>query len=207
MSVTNAQAHWESVYGAKAANQVSWFRPHLETSLSFIEMAAPCRFSRIIDIGGGESTLVDDLLARGYSNVTVLDISRTALEVTKVRLGEAANRVEWLVGDITAADFSESAYDIWHDRAVFHFLTTAADRAAYVERVKKSMKVGGSVIIGTFGPEGPTICSGLSVQRYSAEALHGEFGRRFRLVDSRNELHETPNGNIQQFLYCYCVVE
>jgi SAM-dependent methyltransferase len=203
----DAELHWEKVYNTKAPNEVSWFRPHLETSLSFIERSATSRSARIIDVGGGESTLVDDLLARGYANLTVLDISQTAIEVTKARLGELADCVEWIVADVTSADFPANAYDIWHDRAVFHFLTTASDRAAYVERVRKSVKPGGHVIIGTFGPEGPMKCSGLNVQRYDADSLHGEFGRRFRLIDSLRELHQTPLGTTQQFLYCFCVVE
>ena len=207
MDLMNTQIHWENVYGTKAPDQVSWFRPHLETSLSFIERSAPSRSARLIDVGGGESTLVDDLLTRGYGNLTVLDISQTAIDVTKARLGAIADRVEWLVADVTATDLPANAYDIWHDRAVFHFLTTAPARAAYVERVKKSVKPGGHVIIGTFGPEGPTKCSGLNVQRYDADSLHGEFGLRFRLIDSIKELHQTPFGTTQQFLYCFCVVE
>lgn len=203
----NTQAHWEAIYGTKAPDQVSWFRPHLETSLSFIEGAAPDRMSRIIDIGGGESTLVDDLLAKGYGMLSVLDISSNALEVTKTRLGELADDVEWIVADVTRLDFPPDSYDVWHDRAVFHFLTVAADRAAYVESVRKSVKAGGHVIIGAFGPEGPSKCSGLDVQRYTPELLHGEFGRRFRLIDSVKEMHETPFGTKQQFLYCFCLVE
>ena len=203
----NTQMHWENVYGTKAPDQVSWFRPHLETSLSFIERSAPARSARIIDVGGGESTLVDDLLARGYGNLAVLDISQTAIDVTKARLGLLSDRVEWLVADVTTAALPINSCDIWHDRAVFHFLTSALDRAAYIERVKKSVRPGGHVIIGTFGPEGPTKCSGLDVQRYDADSLHGEFGRRFRLIESVNELHETPFGSTQQFLYCFCVIE
>jgi SAM-dependent methyltransferase len=202
-----AQAHWETVYGTKAPEELSWFRPHLETSLSFIERAAPDRTSRIIDVGGGESTLVDDLLAHGYRNLTNLDISRTAIDVTRARLGVLADSVEWLVADITTTDLPANAYDVWHDRAVFHFLTDAAERRAYVERVSKSVKRGGHAIVGTFGPDGPTKCSGLDVRRYDAESLHGEFGKNFRLIDSLKELHQTPFGTIQQFLYCFCVVE
>jgi SAM-dependent methyltransferase len=203
----NAEMHWENVYGTKAPDQVSWFRPHLETSLSFIDRSSADRATRIIDVGGGESTLVDDLLARGYANLSVLDISKIAIEVTKVRLGGLADRVTWLVADVTSTDIPAGTYDIWHDRAVFNFLTRAADRAAYVENVRTSVKPGGHVIIGTFGLEGPAKCSGLDVQRYDSDSLHGEFGTHFRLIDSKQELHHTPFGTTQQFLYCFCVVE
>jgi ubiquinone/menaquinone biosynthesis C-methylase UbiE len=205
--VTGTREHWEAIYETRAPNQMSWFRPHLQTSLSLIEIAASDLTCRIIDIGGGESTLVDDLLARGYRNLSVLDISSTALEVTKARLGESANSVEWIVANITRVNFPAATFDVWHDRAVFHFLTAAADRAAYVDEVRRSVKPGGHVIIGTFGTEGPSKCSGLDVQRYSAESLHGEFGRRFRLIDSVEEMHETPFGTQQQFVYCFCVIE
>lgn len=203
----NPQFHWDSIYGEKAPDEVSWFRPHLETSLSLIERSANDASARIIDVGGGESTLVDDLLAHGYTNLTVLDISQTAIDVTKARLGDRAHGVEWIVADVTRADFPPGSYDVWHDRAVFHFLTEASSRAAYIQRVARAVKPGGHVVIGTFGPEGPTKCSGLDVQRYDADSLHGEFGARFRLIDSLKELHRTPFGAAQQFLYCFCVVE
>jgi SAM-dependent methyltransferase len=207
MKLMNTQLHWEKVYGSKAADEFIWFRPHLQTSMSFIGRSAQDRSARIIDVGGGESTLVDDLLGRGYKNVTLLDISETAIAVTKVRLGERADCVEWLVGNVTTIGLPVDTYDVWHDRAVFHFLTSAAERAAYVGRVKRSVRSGGHVIIGTFGPEGPAKCSGLNVKGYDAGSLHGEFGRRFRLIDSTNELHQTPFGTTQQFVYCFCVVE
>ena len=203
----STQSHWEHIYSTKASNQVSWFRPHLETSLSLIERATSDRSARIIDVGGGESTLIDDLLRSGYSNLTILDISQTAIDVTKARLGSLADRVEWLVTDVTRADLAAKAYDIWHDRAVFHFLTADSERVAYVERVAKAVKPGGHIVIGTFGPEGPTKCSGLEVRRYDADSLHREFGSRFRLIDSLKESHQTPFGTAQQFLYCFCVVE
>ncbi len=200
----DAKTHWEKVYTTKAPESVSWYRAHLETSLALIERAAVARSSSIIDIGGGESTLVDDLLLRGYKNLTVLDVSQTAIEVTKKRLGSAAEQARWLVGDILKIELEPCAYDLWHDRAVFHFLTTPERRIAYVQQVIRAVKPGGHVIVSTFGPEGPTKCSGLEVMRYGAESLHGEFGGRFRLVESSKELHETPFGSTQQFLYCYC---
>ncbi len=160
-----------------------------------------------MDVGGGESTLVDDLLTRGYSNITVLDVSQTAIDVTKKRLGSAADRIHWLVADITEAHLEPDAYDVWHDRAVFHFLTSSEQRAAYVRQVGRSVKPGGHVIVSTFGPEGPTKCSGLDVIRYNADSLHNQFGARFTLVENSKELHHTPFGSTQQFLYCYCRVE
>lgn len=203
----DAQTHWDKIYGEKAPNAVSWYRPHLETSLTLIERVAADRSVPIIDVGGGESTLVDDLLNRGYEDVTVLDISRTAIEANRKRLGELSERVHWLVTDITQSDLMPSRYDVWHDRAVFHFLTAPNDRVAYVRQVARAVRHGGHVIVGTFGPEGPTKCSGLEVVRYDADSLHREFGRRFRLMESSKELHQTPFGTTQQFLYCYCRVE
>ena len=203
----DAKTHWEKVYKTKEPDAVSWYRAHLETSLALIERAAQSRSASIIDIGAGESTLVDDLLARGYDDITVFDVSETALEVTKKRLGSLAEQIKWIVADVTQVELERSAYDVWHDRAVFHFLTSMEQRAAYVRNVAKAVKTGGHVIVSTFGPEGPTKCSGLEVSRYDAESLHGEFGPRFHLVESCKELHNTPFGATQQFLYCYCRVE
>ena len=201
------QSHWNNIYTQKAPDEVSWFRPHLETSLALIEHAGAGPSASVIDVGGGESTLVDDLLVRGYSDLTVLDISQAAVEATRKRLGDSANRVHWLISDITQAALPMSAYDVWHDRAVFHFLTDAADRKAYVDRVVRSVKRGGHVIISAFGPEGPTHCSGLEVVRYDSVSLHGEFGANFRLISSSQQIHETPFGTTQQFLYCHCVLQ
>ncbi len=203
----DAQTHWENIYGTKAADSVSWYRPHLETSLELIERAATVHSASIIDIGGGESTLVDDLLARGYQNISVLDISQTAVDVNKKRLGPASEHIRWLVADITKAKLESCAYDVWHDRAVFHFLTAPEERVAYVRQVANAVKPGGHVIVSTFGPEGPTKCSGLDVVRYDAESLHQEFGVRFRLLGSSKELHRTPFDTVQQFLYCFCRIE
>jgi SAM-dependent methyltransferase len=203
----NAQTHWDTVYKTKAPDAVSWYRPHLETSFDLIRKVAPDHAASIIDIGGGEATLVDDLLADGYRNLSVLDISPTAIDVARRRVGELERHVTWIAADITTANLPERHYDVWHDRAVFHFLTRAEDRHAYVERVARSMKVGGHVIVATFGPEGPLKCSGLDVVRYDAQSLHAEFGRQFRYLDSRTEQHQTPFGTTQQFLYCLCKVE
>jgi len=203
----DAQTHWENIYGTKAADSVSWYRPHLETSLELIERAATVHSASIIDIGGGESTLVDDLLSRGYHNISVLDISQTAVDVNKKRLGPASEHIRWLVADITKAKLESCAYDVWHDRAVFHFLTAPEERVAYVRQVVHAVKPGGHVIVSTFGPEGPTKCSGLDVVRYDAESLHQEFGLRFRLLGSSKVLQRTPFDTVQQFLYCFCRIE
>lgn len=201
------EAHWESVYQTKAVDEVSWYRPHLEVSLRLIEDAAPDPRSAVIDVGGGEATLVDDLVTRGYKDVTVLDISPAAIDVAKARLGASAATVHWITSDIRTVELDEARYDVWHDRAVFHFLTNAEDRAAYVRQVARAVKRGGHVIVATFGPAGPEKCSGLDVVRYDAENLHGEFGPKFRLLESVTELHETPWGTPQQFLYCFCRME
>jgi 2-polyprenyl-3-methyl-5-hydroxy-6-metoxy-1,4-benzoquinol methylase len=203
----DTRSYWEKVYKTKDPEKVSWYRPHLETSLDLIQRAAGGYSASIIDVGGGESTLVDDLVAKGYEDITVLDVSETAITVTRKRLGLAADRVHWLTADITAAHLEPFAYDVWHDRAVFHFLTTPEHQIAYVRNVGNAVKPGGYVIISTFGPAGPARCSGLEVMRYDAESLHDQFGVRFRLVESSKELHRTPFGTTQQFLYCYCKVE
>jgi len=201
------QAHWEAVYGNKAPDAVSWYSAHLQRSLELIGRSCPDKSAAIIDVGGGESTLVDDLLDRGYQNLTVLDLSEKALEVARQRVGPRANLVSWIVADITTARLPTDAYDLWHDRAVFHFLTEPADRAAYVHQVASSVKIGGHVIVATFGPEGPTKCSGLDVVRYDADSLHTQFGTAFVLEGSDTEIHRTPFGTTQQFLYCLCRVE
>ena len=207
MSYMDTQTHWDKIYTEKSPDQVSWYCAHLETSLALIEQAAAGVSASIIDIGAGESTLVDDLLARGYSDLSVLDISPAAIAASRKRLGDAAERVRWIVADITQAELEPSAFDVWHDRAVFHFLTTEADRRAYIRQVVRSVRRGGHVIVSAFGPEGPTRCSGLDVVRYDADSLHAEFGAKFRLISSSRQLHETPSGTTQQFLYCYCVLE
>ncbi len=197
--------HWNRIYGTKKSTEVSWYRLHLDTSLSLIGQAADPS-SAIIDVGGGESTLVDDLVARGYTDVTVLDISNAALEATRSRLGGGAERVHWICGDVTRAELPEARYDVWHDRAVFHFLTDPAQRAAYVRQVARCVRVGGHVIVGTFGPGGPRPCSGLDVGRYDAGARHDQFGARFELVRHQEEVHTTPLGGEQQFVWCFCRV-
>jgi SAM-dependent methyltransferase len=203
----SAAAHWDGIFTNKAANEVSWYRPHLDVSLDLIQRCAPARSAAIVDVGAGEATLVDDLLVRGYRHLSVLDISQAAIEATRKRLGPIGESVRWLVGDITAISLPLHVYDVWHDRAVFHFLVDANQRRSYVSTVVGAVRPGGHVIVSTFGPEGPTKCSGLDVMRYDAGSLHREFGRRFRIEESTQELHRTPWGASQQFVYCCCKIE
>lgn len=200
----SSESHWEAVYRQKDAERVSWFRPHLERSLEFIEGARLPKGAGIIDVGGGASTLPDDLLARGYTNITVLDLSAGAIEVAKARLGAAGSRANWIVGDVCSVELPQQSFDFWHDRAVFHFLREPGARERYVEAVSRALKPGGHLVVATFGPEGPERCSGLDVRRYDADGLHAEFGPGFVKVDSATEVHETPWGSKQQFVYCYC---
>lgn len=193
--------HWETVYQAKAPEALTWYRPHLDTSLALVGRAMPDRAGALIDIGGGESTLVDDLLARGYHELTVLDISAAAIAVARQRLGDAAARVTWLASDIMQADLPERHFGLWHDRALFHFLTRTEQRAAYVERLLHALKPGGHAIIATFGPQGPAKCSGHDTVRYDAASLQRELGPRFALIEHCTELHHTPFDTTQQFVY------
>jgi SAM-dependent methyltransferase len=198
------QEHWERIYLGKGPGEVSWYRPHLDRSLRFIEEARLPPAASILDVGGGTSTLVDDLLDRGYADVTVLDLSARAIAQARERLGDRAAGVTWLVGDITAIELPEHRFDFWHDRAVFHFLTEESARRRYVAAVRRALKPNGHVVVATFGPSGPERCSGLPVVRYSAEGIHGQFGSEFRKVGSETELHHTPWGSEQEFVYCYC---
>lgn len=199
--------HWRDVYERKPTDGVSWYRPHLETSLSFIEAAGLSRDARVVDIGGGAATLVDDLLARGFSNLAVVDIAEPALAKARARLGpEGAARVDWVVGDVTTPLLPAGSVDFWHDRAVFHFLTEPEAVAAYLAEVHRAVKPGGHVMVATFGPEGPERCSGLPVQRYSAEGIHRTFGEAFEKLGEASEVHETPWGSAQAFAYCFCRV-
>jgi SAM-dependent methyltransferase len=198
--------YWDKVYAAKAANSASWFQEHAVYSLSLLRDTGITRSGAIIDVGGGASTLVDDLLADGYSDVTVLDLSSAALFAARQRLGTLADKVQWLEADVTNVDLPKNRFEVWHDRAVFHFLTEPEQRRAYVEQVSHSVKPGGHVIVATFAEDGPTQCSGLPVKRYSAGELHEEFGEAFTLVKHVEEAHHTPSGAVQQFVYCYCRV-
>lgn len=172
--------------------------------MKFIDHAGLAPDSAIIDVGGGASTLVDDLLARGFRNVTVLDLSEAAMAQARTRLGPSAESVTWIVGDITRVALSSHRYDFWHDRAVFHFLIEQEARERYVSSVRHGLRPGGHIVVATFGPHGPEQCSGLPVVRYSPAGIHGEFGNQFAKVDGDSEMHETPWGSEQEFMYCYC---
>jgi SAM-dependent methyltransferase len=197
-----SKAHWENMYTRRAATEVSWYQAHARRSLKLIREAGVSASAALIDVGGGASTLVDDLLAQGHDSLTVLDLSGAALAAARARLGERAARVHWVEGDILEADLPAQAYDVWHDRAVFHFLTAPDERRAYVRKVRHAVRPGGLVIVATFAEDGPTECSGLPVMRYSADELHAEFGESFRLLAHEREAHHTPSGKEQRFVYC-----
>ncbi|TCI07358.1 class I SAM-dependent methyltransferase [Dyella soli] len=197
-----SKEHWNDVYSRKASNTVSWFQPRASVSLELIHKAGVGTSAKIIDVGGGTSTLIDDLICEGHSELTVLDLSVQALAVARSRLGDKADAVTWLEADITKVQLADSTYDLWHDRAVFHFLISPEDRNAYVRTVERSVKPGGAVIIATFAEDGPEKCSGLPVMRYSTERLHDEFGVSFALVEHATEEHQTPSGAMQSFVYC-----
>lgn len=196
--------HWENVYTSKPTNAVSWFQQHAALSLDLIKATGAAHNASIIDVGGGASTLVDDLFADGYSDLTVLDLSAAAMHEARKRLGTHGDQVQWLEADITQVELPRKRYDIWHDRAVFHFLTTQKQRDAYVRNVYHSVKPGGHIIMATFAEDGPEECSGLPVVRYRADDLHDEFGDAFTLLKHQKEAHQTPFGTVQQFTYCYC---
>lgn len=198
------QAHWDKVYRTKGRDEVSWFREHLDTSLRMITNTGIGKDAAIIDVGAGNSTLADDLLDRGFVDVSVLDISGKAIDDSKERLGARAKDINWILADIASVELADDHYDLWHDRAVFHFLTDAKDRRKYVEQVIRALKPGGHIIVASFGLEGPQKCSGLDVIRYSPETMHDEFGESFKLVESVGETHNTPFGTTQDFVYCYC---
>jgi len=194
------QAHWEGVYTKKGENEVSWFQESPAPSLQLIAQVGATPASAIIDIGGGASRLVDNLIEQGFEDVTVLDLSEAALEAAKARLGGRAAQVQWIVADATVWE-PLKAYDIWHDRAAFHFLTEDRDRAAYIARLERALKVGGYAIIATFALDGPERCSGLPVVRYDPASLGQTLGRAFQLVDTRRQIHATPWGSEQSFQF------
>ena len=191
MGDISRQSHWENVYATKRENEVSWFQQSPMPSLDLIMQAEPTLSSAIVDIGGGASRLVDNLLERGFKDITVLDLSAAALAADKARLGSRAEQVNWIVADVTRWEPAR-AYDIWHDRAAFHFLTDASDRAAYIARLERGLKVGGHAIIATFAPDGPEKCSGLPVARYDSAGLARTLGAAFKLIHTQRHAHTTP---------------
>ncbi len=195
------ESHWQSVYEAKQPTSVSWYRPHLDVSLALLKAAGLNTQSRVIDVGAGASTLVDDMLALGVDNITVLDISSASLEVTRRRIGERASSVNWLVADATKHSFLPNSFDIWHDRAVLHFLVDDADAMDYVRAATSAVMVGGYLIVGGFASDGPEKCSGLPVKRRDPDELAALFQSGFLMVESRTEHHSTPGGNVQSFAY------
>jgi SAM-dependent methyltransferase len=200
------EKHWEAIYRSKAPTEVSWYQPEARLSLDLIRRVAPQVDTPLLDVGGGASTLVDGLLSAGYRHVSVLDLAPAALARAQERLGERAAQVRWIVADVLDAPLPAASCAVWHDRAVFHFLTDARDRARYVAQVERVVRPGGHVIVASFAPDGPTRCSGLEVVRYSPEGMYAEFGADFRLLDSVREDHRTPGGSVQAFVYCLCRV-
>ena len=194
--------HWENVFSAKSPEEMSWYEPRLATSLEWILEAAPSKSSSIIDVGCGTSTLVHDLYVQGFRSMTLLDISPRAIAQSQERLGTVAREIDWMIGDVTCCSLPNAAFDIWHDRAVFHFLTEQEERDSYVKQVASALKPSGQIVIATFAINGPRSCSGLPVSRYDRPSIEQQFGRAFRLVKSATVIHQTPAGVNQEFLYC-----
>lgn len=198
---SDRQVHWQHVYETKRTDAVSWYRPHLDVSLELLGLAGLSADTRLIDVGGGASTLVDDLLERGLRDITVLDVSAQALAIARERLGNPPASVTWLVADVLTVVLPEHAYDIWHDRAVFHFLTDPVDTAQYAAQAARAVRAGGHAVIGGFAPEGPERCSGLAVARRSAADVAAILAPSFRLLAQQAEVHFTPGGSEQKFSY------
>lgn len=201
MTTTNdRKSHWENIYQTRDTEAVSWFQPTPALSLKLIKQCNLSPEHTILDLGGGASTLVDHLLQAGYHSITVLDIAQAALDIAKKRLGSAATQVEWLVADATAFTLSHPV-QLWHDRAVFHFLTQARDRDAYIRNLKKTLTPEGTLILAAFSPEGPKKCSDLDIVQYDAQHITIELGPLFKLKHVEQEAHTTPSGAVQQFNY------
>jgi SAM-dependent methyltransferase len=201
MSDLGRQAYWENVYTTKGEKEVSWYQESPAPSLELIALAALSREASIIDIGGGASLLVDALVDRNVRRITVLDLSAAALDAAKQRLDDKAANVRGEIADVTKWEPSQT-YDLWHDRAAFHFLTDPTDQSAYVDRLKRALKPGGYVIIGTFALDGPERCSGLPIVRHDTASLSALLGADFKLIDARRHDHATPWGALQRFQFC-----
>lgn len=201
MNHIERKEHWENIYQTKALNEVSWYQPTPETSLNFIVQMCPNKYKKIVDIGGGDSFLVDHLLKLGYQNITVLDISEAAIERAKLRLGnEKATKVNWIVSDVTAFE-SDEKFDLWHDRAAFHFLTSKEDIQSYIERLNRFTNENAGLIIGTFSENGPLKCSGIEIQQYSAESLTKAFESNWKVLNNLIVDHTTPFKTQQNFIF------
>jgi SAM-dependent methyltransferase len=201
METDRRTAHWQDVYRTKSTDSLSWYRPHLELSLEILTIAGLSCDSRVIDVGAGASTLVDDLIARGVWDVTALDVSEEALAVAQRRLGERARTVKWRAGDLLTAQLPRAGFDFWHDRAVLHFLADFADTSRYAQVASESVAAGGYALISGFAPDGPERCSGLPVTRRSTQDIAALLGSAFELESSRAERHRTPGGSEQSFAY------
>ena len=201
MGSTDRRGHWDGVYESKAAESLTWYQARPETSLRLIESAGLDIDARILDVGGGTSTLVDSLLDLGYVNLGVLDVSPVVLQRVRRRLGSRGGRIEWLEADVTRFE-SAHPWDLWHDRAVLHFLTDPEDVAAYRRSMLRALASGGQAVIATFGPDGPQKCSGLEARRYDSESLLKALGPEMQLIESELEEHVTPKDATQQFLFC-----
>ena len=194
--------HWDEIYSTKSSQQVGWYTPHLETSIKWITELNLATEDPVIDVGGGVSTLVDDLLIAGYKELTVLDLSESAISLTRKRLGTLSSSVTWVKGDVTKVELPSQHFKLWHDRAVFHFLIDKEQQKRYKDALLDALKVDGYFIIGTFSLEGPPQCSGLPVQRYTSEILCSTFGKEFQLKRHQHEIHRTPSGVEQAYVYC-----
>ncbi|NBX69536.1 MAG: class I SAM-dependent methyltransferase [Proteobacteria bacterium] len=197
----NLKTHWEKIYELKNDTEMSWYQPLAENSMKLIEKAQIDEKAKIIDVGGGNSVLVKNLVDKGYSGITVLDISQNAIDRSKVQLGSESKQVEWFVGDIRETPLQQDHFDLWHDRAVFHFFTEEADRQLYLEQVNRSLKKDGFLVIAAFCLAGPEKCSGLPVRRYDPEILSRELGPKYELRELIQEPHHTPWGSEQCFIY------
>ena len=198
----NESEHWDKIYSTKSAQQVGWYTPHLKTSIKWITELNLTAEDPVIDVGGGASTLVDDLLIAGHKELTVLDLSEGAISLTRKRLGTLSSSVTWMNGDVTKIELPSQYFKLWHDRAVFHFLIDIERQQRYKDALLEALKEDGYFIIGTFDLEAPPQCSGLPVQRYTSEILCSTFGKEFQLKRHQHEIHRTPSGLEQTYVYC-----
>lgn len=200
----NLKEHWEAVYRSKRPTEVSWYQAEAALSARLIQQVVPSPDAPIIDVGGGVSVLVAQLSAAGYTNLTVLDLSGAAIAAAQASLGAAGQGIRWIEADILSAELRRDGFAFWHDRAVFHFLTDAADRDRYVAQARRAVPAGGHLLVATFAEDGPARCSGLEVVRYSPTTLYAQFGQGFTFVSAHREEHHTPTGAVQAFTYCLC---